>query len=93
MRELYHERAMDGYLSTCTREPVAACDDGTPARRMHEIFCCTKRTFRYLNPVTGDEVALISHVTYSPPNPNPPYSIITRLVIDGVRYEAELLVS
>jgi hypothetical protein len=90
MRELYHNRGMEAYLLTCVKEPVPSPFDGTPAQMMHEVFCCKKRTFRYINPVSQDEVALISYVTPTPPNPKAAYIIVTRLVIDGVRYEAEL---
>jgi len=91
MRTLYHEHGMEAYLLTCVKEPVPSPLDGTPAQTMHEVFCCKKRTFRYSDPISQNEVALVSYVTPTmPPNPRPPYIIVSRMVINGIRYEAEL---
>jgi hypothetical protein len=85
MLELYTNRGIAEYLDSCIKLPVVG-----PRDMMHETFCCKKRTFRYLDPNTRDEVALVSYVTDSTPLPKPGYIIVGRMLIDGQWYEEEL---
>ncbi len=90
MQRLYDENHFDAILDRCTASEVPAPDAGTYELLLHETFCCKKRTIRYSDQDTGDELALISHVTPVPGVPWGPYRIISRLRIGNVVYEASL---
>ncbi len=88
MQRLYNENGFDAILQRCIALEIESPDAGTRELIMHEAFCCKKRTVRYCDAETGDEIALISHVTPASSNPRKPYQIISRLRIGDAVYEA-----
>jgi hypothetical protein len=88
MQRLYDENNFDAALAHCVESEVPAPNAGTRELLMHEGFCCKKRTVRYCDKDTGDELALVSYVTPAPGVPWGPYRIISRLRVGDVVYEA-----
>jgi hypothetical protein len=88
LQRLYVDQAVEHKLQLCLTKNIDAPDAGTDARINHEVFCCKKKTIRYFDPVTGDEVALISYVT--PVTGRQPYISISRLRIGEIVFVARL---
>ncbi|MGA3047888.1 MAG: hypothetical protein ABSD67_14755 [Terracidiphilus sp.] len=88
MQRLYEQNNFEARIDAAVAYEVPRPDAGTRDRLMHECFCCKKRTVRYCDADTGEEIALISHVTPTPPNPRHPYTVICRLRIGNTVYEA-----
>jgi len=88
LQRLYDANNFETVLKTCVANEIPDPDAGTHKLLMHEVFCCKKRTTRYSDAVTGDEIALIADVTPTGTNPRKPYRIISRLRVGNTVYEA-----
>ena len=90
MQRLYAEHGFEAKLLTCPSIVIPQHDAGTIGRIMHEGFCCKKKTAQYFDPITGDEIAVVSQVTPTPPNLSTPYLLISRLRIENIIYQASI---
>ena len=89
MQRLYVEYRLEQKLPSYRAEAIPVPDAGSMARLMHETFCCKKVVIRYIDPVSENEVALISHITPVQADRSQQI-VISRLRIDDITYEANL---
>ena len=87
---LLYQQHVEPRLDLLMRIPIPAHDAGTPKRHNHEAFCCKKQTYRYCEPDSEEEVAVVSFVTRASGNSLPPYIVVSRLILEGQVYEARL---
>jgi hypothetical protein len=86
MEALFIENRVEEKLPNCRREAVE--QQKTQGVVVHEAFCCKKESFRFFDPVTDDEVALITWYTKLD---NSKQRVISRLRIGEEIYELKLL--
>ena len=84
METLYQQHDFDHQLASCHREAVER--EKTETELMHEIFCCKKEIFRFMD-ANGDEVALTTIYTKKNGSKN---LIISRLRIANDVYDLKL---
>jgi hypothetical protein len=90
IQRLYAEHGIEEKLLSCESEELPVPYANLHDKEMHEGFCCKKRILRYFDPISHCEIALISHVTPTPPNQKEPHITISRLRLGDIVYEASL---
>jgi hypothetical protein len=89
MQRHYHD-FVEPRIATLSATIIPEHNAGTAERTMHEAFCCKKTTILYCESGTGDEVALISHITPTIQSHLKPTIIVSRLRIENEILEAKL---
>jgi hypothetical protein len=86
MDALFTENRFETKLQSCRKEAIE--QERTNATMLHETFCCKKEVFRFFDPDTDDEIALIAQYTKELDRSND--LIVCRLRIGDDIYDLKL---